>query len=194
MADQTTREWMKELRTKWAALPDQDRAIIDTYIDATITRKPLSEKNRWFRRCDFLIPIDGLSRTAAEWVAEKRVRDEQNACRIRERDAQRAEEWRARTAVARDAYARKLEEMRAALARGESVPARFRPVGGHCAMCRKPLQDPESVRLGIGPECRRQLRLVSPEPDGSGQTQSAVPQNPRQAGDTRCIPNAVEPP
>ena len=156
MTPQSNREFMKEMRTRWAALPEHERALIDVYCDDTFTRKPVSEKLRWVVRTHFF--LDDAHPTAAAWVADKRARDEQDAREARARDAERAEERRVRNAAAREAHARKLEEMRAALARGESVPARFRPVGGSCAVCRKPLQDPESVRLGIGPDCRRQLQ------------------------------------
>lgn len=32
---------------------------------------------------------------------------------------------------------------------------------GRCGYCRKELSDPESIRLGIGPTCRKKLGLVS---------------------------------
>lgn len=68
-----------------------------------------------------------------------------------EREAALAQEKERR----REAYRARLAEARAAIERGEPVPAHLRPVGGRCFFCHRDLRDEESVRLGVGPECRK---------------------------------------
>ena len=42
--------------------------------------------------------------------------------------------------------------------RYRSKAAHFRKVlSGHCSRCGRPIHDPESLRTGVGSECRRQL-------------------------------------
>ena len=75
-----------------------------------------------------------------------------------ERKEKREQEDKARKQARRAAWEAKRAEAMAALARGEPIPAMYRPVGEYCFFCRRALRDTESVRLGLGPDCLQQVK------------------------------------
>jgi len=157
------RQWDKQRKQErahlWASLTPQERAPLEAYLayladlpDSDLQpswlRKP---SHRKFLHANFLIALEegaaNREEAGRQWLAERQADD-------RAREAVRAEAEAEKKRRA-DYWAARRIEIDAAIARGEPVPAHLRPVGNRCANCGRALRDLESVRLGVGPECRR---------------------------------------
>ena len=138
-------EWLRQLRALDRSLTPEQRAPFDVYLEET---PGLSKARRAGWRKLFLMHLEeyGLD-SGADWLAGQRKIAEEHA-RYQKEQAERAQAKAERAQERRQA-------IQAAIASGQPVPAAWRPVGARCALCWRPLRDPESVRLGIGPECRK---------------------------------------
>ena len=146
------RELERELQAHWDALTPQQREPFEGYFAGS----GLSAKAKYARslRGLYLFHLrEHGNDDGAAWVADKLEREAESERQEREREEAQQRKRQEREA----ALAVRRAAIDAAIARGEPVPAHLRPVGGECAMCNRPLKDPESVRLGVGPECRREM-------------------------------------
>jgi Family of unknown function (DUF6011) len=150
---QQDKQRKQELRSLWASLTPQERAPLEEYL-ADRPDLDLNSASQTLLRSLFLIDLKGASNreeAGRTWLAKHRAGDRAKEANRAADEARRAEQKKRRA----EASAVRRAAIDAAISRGEPVPAHLRPIGNRCAECRHLLRDPESVRLGIGPECRR---------------------------------------
>lgn len=142
-------EWLRQARALERSLTPAQRAPLDAYLEE---RPGLSKAGRADWRERFLMHLEENGPDSGpDWLAyqrqfdaelaEEHARYEKEQAERAQAKAERAQEWR--------------QAIQAAIATGQPVPAKYRPPGARCVLCRRLLRDPESVRLGIGPECRK---------------------------------------
>lgn len=147
----TRRELRRERREDIARLkglfPEQTK-VVDAYLAEHFNGSKAAQESRQYSAL-MHIEDNGVEHWLA-WMEQRRETERAAETRRLQEAEKHAKAKAARILERKTAIA-------AAIAAGEPVPAMYRPVGAKCATCYRPLRDPESVRLGLGPECRRAI-------------------------------------
>ena len=147
-------ELLRSLRALDKTLSPAQRAPLQIFLGAD---PGLSKARRATFQESFLLHLQahGLD-TGPDWLAQQRAMYATTLevqAHFEKETAQRA---RAKAERAQERH----QAIQSAMASGQPVPAKYRRPGGRCGLCWRPLRDPESVRLGIGPECRKLFRCA----------------------------------
>lgn len=147
--DDLGRRFRKELRDFKASLTPEQLRPLREYLSGRLDLGPSHVQTI---EAFFLMALQDHGREyGLEWLEKKRADEAAAAARVRLREEAIARETEEREAK----RSHRRQEIQEAIAAGGPVPAHLRPAGGRCALCSKSLRDPLSVRLGVGPECRR---------------------------------------
>jgi hypothetical protein len=155
----------------WLALPEGERAAFDAWLAEFAPEKfapELRHLRLWLCRLDYASSrSDGATPQAA--LADEEadiVRSRRHDVEVAEREARRRAEQEAHRAEQEahraERRAAREQAVAAVVLQGRPVPEEFAPrrAGGRCVVCWRPLHDPESRRLGIGPDCLREARRL----------------------------------
>ena len=159
-----------KIRPQFMALPAAERRAVSAWVSEVLVgagfdpeqedeRRGVREFYTMARLEDGASPETATQRVL-EYYAERRRRREQYAAEAPARAAARAAAEAERTAARAAERAARNAAIIAAAVHGTPVPAELR-VGmrpPRCTLCRRPLTDPQSQALGLGPDCIENIR------------------------------------
>jgi|688.fasta_scaffold159574_1 hypothetical protein len=137
---QDTRQW-------WNTLDQSSQQQFNDLVAEQGLSKPRIEREK----VRIYIKVES-GESFSDILDQRRLRAAKQAANEEERERQRLD--------MQAAYQEKRRLAMEALSRGEPIPSHYRPQGGNCFCCKRPLRDPVSVRWGIGPDCMATLELV----------------------------------
>lgn len=150
---QRLRDEAKQRTSAFKGLTADQRRPLEEYLTSIA---PLSKAKEKHWRDVYIMHLDWHGpNSGPAWLQAQREFDQRVADEHAQWVAKDADESAKRKAARAALVAEQKALIAEAIAKGVPVSDKVKRKKGCCALCHRPLTDPESIRLGIGPECRK---------------------------------------